>query len=60
MSSPYTRLRTEEEELMYDAGLMDGRDKERERIIELLEEAGNSEIVVDLDDLIALIKGENK
>jgi hypothetical protein len=38
MSSPYTRLRTEEEELMYDAGLMDGRDKERERIIKLLED----------------------
>jgi hypothetical protein len=36
MSSPYTRLRTEEEELMYDAGLMDGRDKERERIIKVL------------------------
>ncbi len=37
MSSPYTRLRTEEEELMYDAGLMDGRDKERERIVAILE-----------------------
>lgn len=33
MSSPNTRLRTEEEELMYDAGLMDGRDKERTRIV---------------------------
>jgi hypothetical protein len=36
MSNPNERLRTEEEELMYDAGLMDGRDKERERIIQLL------------------------
>jgi hypothetical protein len=26
MSSPYTRLRTEDEELMYDAGRMDMRD----------------------------------
>lgn len=33
MNSPYTRLRTEEEELMFDAGLMDGRDKERSRIL---------------------------
>jgi hypothetical protein len=37
-----------------------GVQDERERIIELLEEAGNSEIVVDLDELIALIKGQNK
>jgi hypothetical protein len=30
---------TEEEEAMYDAGLIDGRDKERERIINLLQTA---------------------
>lgn len=36
MSSPYTRPRTEEEELMYDAGLMDGAAKKQERIIALL------------------------
>ena len=34
MSSPYTRLRTEDEELMYDAGQMDGRDTERKRILD--------------------------
>ena len=39
MSSPNTRLMTEDEELMYDAGLMEGRDKERERIINLLQTA---------------------
>jgi hypothetical protein len=36
MSNPNERLRTEEEEVMYDAGLIDGRDAERNRIIELL------------------------
>jgi hypothetical protein len=36
MSNPNERLRTEEEEVMYDAGLIDGRDTERKRIIELL------------------------
>ena len=36
MSNPNDRLRTEEEELMYDAGLMDGAAKEQERIIKLL------------------------
>jgi hypothetical protein len=39
MSNPNTRLMTEEEEAMYDAGLIDGRDKERERIINLLQTA---------------------
>jgi hypothetical protein len=34
MNSPYTRLRTEEEELMFDAGQMDGRDMERKRILD--------------------------
>ncbi len=58
MSSPYTRLRTEEEELMYDAGLMDGRDKERERIIKTIQEEWAE--YPDVDSLIALIKGENK
>jgi hypothetical protein len=58
MSSPYTRLRTEEEELMYDAGLMDGRDKERERIIKTIQEEWAE--YPDVDSLIALIRGENK
>lgn len=39
MSNPNTRLMTEQEEAMYDAGLIDGRDKERERIINLLQTA---------------------
>jgi hypothetical protein len=39
MSSPYTLLMTEEEENAYDAGVIDGRDKERERIINLLQTA---------------------
>ena len=39
MSSPYTLLMTEEEETAYDAGVIDGRDKERERIINLLQTA---------------------
>lgn len=34
MSSPYTRLRTEDEELMHDAGMMDSRDN----IIKLISE----------------------
>ncbi len=34
MNSPYTRLRTEDEELMFDAGQMDGRDRERKRILD--------------------------
>jgi len=37
MSSPYTLLKTEEEETAYDSGLIDGRDNERKRIIELIE-----------------------
>jgi hypothetical protein len=39
MSSPYTLLMTEEEETAYDSGVIDGRDKERERIINLLQTA---------------------
>ena len=58
MSSPNTRLMTEEEELMYDAGVIDGRDKERERIIKLLEVWWETD--QELEELIALIKGENK
>jgi hypothetical protein len=38
MSSPYTLLMTEEEETAYDAGLIDGRDAERKRIIALLKQ----------------------
>jgi len=49
MSNPNTRPMTEEEEAMYDAGLIDGRDKERERIINLLETAlGNHTLVLKL------------
>lgn len=39
MSSPFTLLMTEQEEMAYDSGLIDGRDKERKRIIGLLEQA---------------------
>jgi hypothetical protein len=39
MSSPYTLLMTEEDETAYDSGVIDGRDKERERIINLLQTA---------------------
>ena len=76
MSSPYIRLRTEDEELMYDAGLMDGRDKERERIITAFVERYPNHFVEVIDRgmgetykshdncpqcvAIALIKGENK
>lgn len=38
MSSPFTRERTEDEELMYDGGLVDGRIKERERIVKILQD----------------------
>ncbi len=37
MSSPYTRSMTEEEELMYDAGLMDGAEKERKVILDIIQ-----------------------
>ena len=37
MSSPFTRAMTEDEELMYDAGLMDGAEKMRKHILALLE-----------------------
>jgi hypothetical protein len=58
MSSPNTRLMTEEEELMYDAGQMDGRDKERERIITLLR---NNFAETNLQkEIIKLIKGDAK
>ena len=71
MSNPNTRLMTEQEEAMYDAGLMDGRDNERERIIELLETEmseleshdGTCDCKIRADELrvaIDLIKGENK
>jgi hypothetical protein len=36
MSSPNTRNFTEDEEIAYDSGLVDGRVAERERIISLL------------------------
>jgi hypothetical protein len=58
MASPNTRLMTEDEELMYDAGLLDGRDKERERIVKIIEEQWVE--YPDVDSLIALIKGDNK
>ena len=37
MASPYTLLMTEDQETAYDAGLIDGRDAERKRIVELIE-----------------------
>lgn len=37
MSSPYTRSMTEDEELMYDAGLMDGAEKERKAILDIIQ-----------------------
>lgn len=36
MSNPNTRLYTEDEEIAYDSGLMDGAAKERERIVALI------------------------
>jgi hypothetical protein len=49
MSNPNTRLMTEEEELMYDAGVIDGRDKERQRILDLLQTAlANHTLVLKL------------
>jgi hypothetical protein len=58
---------TEDEELMYDAGLMEGRDKERERIINLLKETFGTLGIemrtggyVFATDLETLIKGQNK
>lgn len=64
MSSPHTRLMSEDEEMAYDSGLIDGRDKERERIIKLLEGTYRITLARNEGDLlaflIALIKGENK
>jgi hypothetical protein len=49
MSSPYTLLKTEEEENAYDAGVIDGRDKERQRILDLLQAAlANHTLVLKL------------
>jgi hypothetical protein len=48
---------TEEEELMYDAGQMDGRDKERERIITLLRNFAETNLQ---KEIIKLIKGDAK
>lgn len=38
MSSPNTRLMTEDEKIAYDSGLMDGADKKKKQIVNLLEE----------------------
>jgi hypothetical protein len=59
---------TEQEEAMYDAGLMDGRDNERERIIKLLEADICPDWTFDCcngacaayKSAIALIKGDTK
>lgn len=62
MSSPFTRSMTEDEELMYDAGLMDGAAKKQAQIIKQLEElfdkAENAETRRFLTMGIAFIKGQ--
>lgn len=50
MSSPNTRLRTEDEELMYDAGQMDGAEQERKRIIIEIERQICFDAQTDADD----------
>jgi hypothetical protein len=58
MSSPYTRVYNDNEELAYDSGLIDGRDQERERIIKLLSEQDHASWFGLNDAAIALIKGD--
>lgn len=64
MSNPNTRLMTEEEEVAYDSGVIDGRDTERERIVDLIEGLFTKSVVpgyqTAVADAVALIKGENK
>ena len=66
MSSPYTFLMTPEEETAYDSGLIDGRDKERKRILDAVEkmrpyiDENGVNWFAPFDNIIKAIKGENK
>lgn len=64
MASPYTLLMTEEQEVAYDSGVIDGRDTERKRIVDLIEGLFAKSVVpgyqTAVADAVALIKGENK
>ena len=64
MSNPNTRLMTEEEEVAYDSGVIDGRDTERERTVDLIEGLFAKSVLpgyqTAVADAVALIKGENK
>lgn len=53
MSSPNTRLFTEDEELAYDAGLMDGAAKKQAQIIIELERQICFDAQADADDRCA-------
>lgn len=64
MASPYTFLMTPEEEMAYDSGLIDGRDAERKRIVDLVEGLFAKSVLpgyqTAVADAVALIKGEKK
>ena len=64
MSNPNTRLMTEGEELAYDSGVIDGRDTERERTVDLIEGLFAKSVLpgyqTAVADAVALIKGESK
>ena len=64
MSNPSTRLMTEGEELAYDSGVIDGRDTERERTVDLIEGLFAKSVLpgyqTAVADAVALIKGESK
>jgi len=64
MSNPNTRLMTEGEELAYDSGVIDGRDTERERTVNLIEGLFAKSVLpgyqTAVADAVALIKGESK
>jgi hypothetical protein len=48
MASPNTRTFTEDEEIAYDSGLVDGRIAERERIIKLIKRQVCFDALADL------------
>ena len=64
MASPYTLLMTEDQEIAYDAGLIDGRDAERKWIVDLVEGLFAKSVLpgyqTAVADAVALIKGEKK
>ena len=66
MASPYTLLMTEDQEIAYDAGLIDGRDAERKRILESVEKMKpyiddkGVQWIPHYPAIILAIKGENK